>query len=177
MQYITFMSTSHDGRLPRDVGFDDESLSADAATRVRIYRLVILLAQHLRYLMDARLSEDGLTTQQAALLTIVGLIGAPSFSDAAAELVTSHQNVKQLAAALERKGFVQIVPDEHDGRVRRIQMTAKCRSYWNRRNPSDYDAVLEWFSPLTPGQASELFEHLLRVTNHVDALSRAAKEL
>ena len=52
-------------------------------------------AQRLRYLMDERMRADGLTTQQAALLTVVIALGRPSLTEAAAALGTTHQNVAQ----------------------------------------------------------------------------------
>jgi len=148
------------------LGLDEDEaalLGSDAATRIRTFRLIVLLAQELRTLMDQLLRADGLTTQQAALITVVEAIGAPSLSQAAAALGTTHQNAKQIATALERKGFLRIDPDEGDRRVRRLVTTAKSRSYWKRRSPSDYEHVLEWFGDLSEREAQALFELLLRV--------------
>jgi hypothetical protein len=39
------------------------------------------------------------------------LLGTPSLSQAAAALGTTHQNARQLADALQRKGFLQISTD------------------------------------------------------------------
>ena len=116
------------------------------AIRIRTFRLIIVLAQELRTLMDQRLRQDGLTTQQAALITVVDMAGAPSLSEAATFLGSTHQNVKQIAASLERKGFLRIVLDEHDGRVRRLETTAKSRRTWKRRSDADQRVVLDWFS-------------------------------
>jgi DNA-binding MarR family transcriptional regulator len=148
------------------LGLDDDEaarLGPDHATRIRTFRLILLLAQELRTLMDQRLRADGLTTQQAALITAVEAIGAPSLSQAAAALGSTHQNVKQIATALERKGFLRIDPDDGDRRVRRLVTTAKSRAYWRRRSPSDYEHVLTWFSDLSDDEAMTLFELLLRV--------------
>ena len=148
------------------LGLDEDEaalLGSDAATRIRTFRLIVLLAQELRTLMDQLLRADGLTTQQAALITVVEAIGAPSLSQAAAALGTTHQNAKQIATALERKGFLRIDPDEGDRRVRRLVTTAKSRSYWKRRSPSDYEHVLEWFAGLSEREAETLLELLLRV--------------
>src|SRR5258708_7257847 len=74
---------------------DEEAarLGSDGATRVRIFRLIVVLAQELRTLMDQRLRPDGLTTQQAALINVVEALGTPSLSQAAAALGTTHQNI------------------------------------------------------------------------------------
>jgi DNA-binding MarR family transcriptional regulator len=148
------------------LGLDEDEatlLGSDAATRIRTFRLVLVLAQRLRTLMDQRLQADGLTTQQAALITVVDAIGTPSLSQVASALSTTHQNAKQIAAALERKGFIRIAADATDRRVRRLVTTVKSRAYWERRSPDDYDVVLEWFSVLSETEAATLFELLLRV--------------
>jgi DNA-binding MarR family transcriptional regulator len=140
-----------------------ERLGPDHATRIGTFRLVVLLAQELRTLMDQLLRADGLTTQQAALITVVEAIGAPSLSEAAGALGTTHQNAKQIAVALERKGFLRIGTDDGDRRVRRLVATAKSRAYWKQRSPSDEEAVLRWFADLSEREAETLFELLLRV--------------
>jgi DNA-binding MarR family transcriptional regulator len=103
--------------LSPKLGLGDEDatrLGEDGATRIRTFRLIMLLAQELRTLMDQQLRPDRLTTQQAALITVVDAIGKPSLSQAAAALATTHQNVKQIADALARKGFLKIARDEQD---------------------------------------------------------------
>ena len=147
-------------------------LGEDGATRVATFRLIVLLAQELRTLMDQLLREDGLTTQQAALTSVVDALGAPSLSDTAQALGTTHQNAKQIAAALERKGFLRIAPDERDARVRRLRTTAKSRRHWKRRSPDDQQAVLEWFSGLDVDEARTLFELLSRVERRARAALR-----
>jgi DNA-binding MarR family transcriptional regulator len=119
--------------------------------------------------MDQLLREDGVTTQQAALITIVDAIGSPSLSQAASVFGTTHQNTRQIATALERKGLLRIVADEHDRRVRRLVTTAKSREIWERRSNADQQRVLEWFSSLGEDEARTLFELLLRLETRVQA--------
>ena len=85
------------------LGLDEDEaarVGLDRATRIRTFRLIVLLAQELRTLMDQLLRADKLTTQQAALITVVESIGAPSLSQTAAALGTIDQNAKQIATAL-----------------------------------------------------------------------------
>jgi DNA-binding MarR family transcriptional regulator len=144
---------------------DDEAerLGADTAVRIRTFRLIIVLAQQLRTLMDQRLRPDGLTTQQAALITVTDAMDAPALSQAALALGTTHQNIRQIADALERKGFLRVTPDDHDARIRRLHTTPRSRAYWQQRSASDQQHVLDWFSSLTEQEARTLFELLLRL--------------
>jgi len=162
------------------LGLSDEDaarLGQDGAVRIRTFRLIIVVAQELRTLMDQLLRPDGLTTQQAALITVADLLGTPSLSQAAAALGTTHQNARQLADALERKGFLQISTDQADARVRRLRTTAKSTSYWAGRSAADQQQVLDWFAGLTPAQAQTLFDLLAKVEHQARAaLRRPAAE-
>jgi DNA-binding MarR family transcriptional regulator len=131
---------------------------------VRAFRIALVLGQRLRYLMDDRLRADGLTTQQAALLTAVRALGEPSLTEAAAALGTTHQNSAQLVAALERKGMLRIEPDPADKRRRRLVPTESGARYWSERDADDEAEVARWFSALTPDELatwSALSERIL----------------
>lgn len=124
---------------------------------VQAFRLVIALAQELRTLMDQRLLPSGLTTQQVTLLSVIEIMGgSPTLTETARALAMSHQNVKQLAVALERKGFLEIVPDEHDGRSKRMQVTKKHRKFWAKRNPQDHACVADWLAGLDEAETETL---------------------
>lgn len=132
-------------------------------TRIRLFRLVLLMSQQMRTLMDQRLRPDGLTTQQAALLTIVESLGEPALSQVAAAMATTHQNARKVADALQRKGFLDISTDPHDARVRRLRTTTTHTAYWAARNKADHEAVTDWFADLDAGEVAMLFDMLMRV--------------
>jgi DNA-binding MarR family transcriptional regulator len=108
--------------------------------------------------MDERLRADGLTTQQAALLTVVIALGRPSLTEAAAALGTTHQNVAQVVSALQRKDFLRVEPDPVDRRRRLLVTTEANDLYWRSRDESDLDAVGEWFSTLSTAEIATLCE-------------------
>jgi DNA-binding MarR family transcriptional regulator len=140
--------------MPSDVyGLDPAS---PITPEVRAFRAVLLLAQRLRYLMDERLRPDGLTTQQAALLTAVIALDSPTLGAAAAALGTTHQNVAQLVAALSRKGLLTVEADPADRRRKRLVATPANAGYWRGRDAGDEAAVASWFSALTPAEVTTL---------------------
>ena len=150
-------------------------LGADTATRIRLFRLVLGTAQQLRTLMDERLRPDGLTTQQAAVITVVEAAGAPTLSAVASAIGTTHQNVKQLAVALERKGFLRIDVDPDDRRARRLRVTTASDRHWAERSEQTHRDVLEWFAELTPEEATTLFDLLARLRASVSAATAASR--
>ena len=92
----------------------------------------------------------------ATLITIAKEMGTPSMSEVAAVMSTSHQNIKQIALALERRGFVRIVQDAHDNRVRRLIVTAKNDRFWASRDADDAAAIAGWFSVLSDAELRRL---------------------
>jgi DNA-binding MarR family transcriptional regulator len=146
---------------------DEARLGPDGATRVRTFRLVLHLAQRMRMRMDTRLRADGLTTQQAALISFVDSLGTPSLSEVARELGTTHQNARQIADALERKGFLSIVADRADARVRRLHTTEGSQTYRRLRSEADQDHVVGWFDGLSEAEVMTLFDLLYRVTGNL----------
>lgn len=137
---------------------------ADAA---RCFRLISFVSQRLRYLLDQRLREAGLTTQQGFLLTVVGARQRPSLGEVAEVMSTTHQNVKQIAIALERKGMLSIVADESDGRVRRLEATDNAAKQWADRNAGDFQALDGWFSCLSREEQKLLANLLARLSNGI----------
>jgi DNA-binding MarR family transcriptional regulator len=119
---------------------------------IRAFRTTLTLAQKLRYAMDERLREDGLTTQQAALITVVVAAGKPSLAEAAAALGSTHQNVAQIVAALVRKDLLQVEADPADKRRKLLSATNHSTAYWKQRDQGDFAAVADWFGDLTPAE-------------------------
>jgi DNA-binding MarR family transcriptional regulator len=71
--------------------------------------------------------------------------------------------VKQVARALERKGFLCVELDAEDARMRRLIVTEKSRAYWRGRSADDQRAVVGWFSALPDHEAATLFELLSKL--------------
>jgi DNA-binding MarR family transcriptional regulator len=166
------MSTPPADPLAVDLGIGPEEearVGPDRAARLRLVRLVIVLAAHLRTAVDRQLAPDGLTTQQAAVVTVVRALGAPSLRDVARALSTTPQNVRQLVGPLVRKGFVRLRDDPADGRVKRLRSTAKCARYWAARDDRDHAELLALLADLPREEVERAVATLGRV------LARAAR--
>jgi DNA-binding MarR family transcriptional regulator len=142
---------------------EQRKVAGPDAEAVECFRLIALTGQRLRYLMDERLRADGLTTQQGFLLSVVGARRRPTFGEVAKAMSTTHQNVKQIAAALERKGMLSIVPDENDARARRLELTEASARYWHARDAGDFAAIGGWFAELDGDEQRELAGLLARL--------------
>jgi DNA-binding MarR family transcriptional regulator len=141
--------------------------AGDAGDAVRCFRLILYLGQRLRYLADRRLRGEGLTSQQGFLLTVVRMRGRPTLGEVAAAMSTTHQNVKQIAVALERKGMVRFVADEDDARVRRLAPTEAGERGWEDRNAGDFAAIADWFAGLSAGEQRQMAGLLGRLAGSI----------
>jgi len=122
----------------------------DPDRAVYAFRSLLLLTQRLRYLFDRRLDADGLSTSQAMLLTIAQQHAevAPTYTQLADAMATSHQNVAKLADGLQRRGFVEVRVDLDDRRARRVHVTDVARTYWAGRDDEDFAYVRSLFATL-----------------------------
>ena len=57
---------------------------------------------------------------------------SPTINELSEVMASSHQNVKQILLKLEKKGFIEMIPDERDRRKQRIVITEKCNDFCRR---------------------------------------------
>jgi DNA-binding MarR family transcriptional regulator len=135
---------------------------------IQLFRLVVGIGLRLRTLMDQRLAEIGLTTQQAALLTLASAASpAATLQELADALGCTHQNARQLVDALARKGLVEVVADPADRRVRRIRCTSSVEALFVDRDAADAAAIRAWFGALSDDELATAAELLGRVPSRL----------
>lgn len=131
---------------------------------IQLFRLLVALGLRLRTKMDQRLAEVGLTTQQAAVLTLVAAApGAPTLGEVGRQLGTSHQNVRQVVDVLVRKGLLEVIPDPHDRRARRLRSTAEVSRLFAGREAEDEAEVRRWLGALSEDEMRVAVGLLMRV--------------
>lgn len=160
------MTPSH--KLIHQLSDSEAATAGKTADAVRNFRLILFCGQRLRTLLDERLREAGLTTQQGVMLSIVRTSALPSLGEVAMAMATSHQNAKQIASVLERKGMLEIVPDKSDRRTRRLKPTAAGRRGWQSRDAGDFEAIGAWFSGLSRPEQKSLHRLLDKLAATID---------
>lgn len=146
-----------------------DGVDTPQANRVRAFRLLLHGGSRLRGLLDRVLAPSGVTAQQGALLSWIHAQPAPpTLTEVARGLGMTHQNVKQIVLALQRKGFLDLQVDTQDRRVRRLQLTARHHAFWQQRNPDDFAAVQTWLAAWTDDDVEQVLQLLLRLHRHLD---------
>jgi DNA-binding MarR family transcriptional regulator len=144
--------------LQSALGFtaDDAAVAGDRLPAVMAFRLMTAAAARLKRQLDEAMADSGLTSQQGFLLTLIRQLGAPRLSDVAQAMGSSHQNVKQIAAALAAKGMVELRPDPDDRRATRLVLVEGALTRWQDRRDADYDTVAAGFARLSPAELADL---------------------
>lgn len=96
-----------------------------------VFGSLFVTANLLETLLDRAFAPYGITVKQWLLLiTITSLFAEPpTVKQVAGAMGTSHQNVKQVALNLEKRGFLRLVKDVKDARVTRLVTTEACRAF------------------------------------------------
>jgi len=73
----------------------------------------------------------------------------PTLKELSDILGSSHQNVKQILLKLEKKGFIEFIPDETDKRKQLILLTDKCRSFCEKNDDASSVIMKKMFGGIS----------------------------
>lgn len=99
-----------------------------------VFGATMLVANKLNTLMDREMSQFDMTTKQWFLVAIIENLfdNPPTINEVAKAMGYSHQNIKQIALNLEKKGFLVMEKDKKDGRATRLKLTEKNYLFWEK---------------------------------------------
>lgn len=125
---------------------------------VEAFERLLILSHKVEVAMDRLLRQDQLTAKQFQMIATIEkrFSSPPSIREVAQEIGTSHQNIKQLALQLEKRGYLDILRDENDRRVLRLRLTQKNAEYWKTKAPEHLQFMMELFVSLDDQELKEL---------------------
>lgn len=139
---------------------------------------LFLLSRRFEYITDQILKKDGLTTKQLLFLITISSRASPeppSISQIADILCTGHQNVKQIATQLDKKGFIKMVRDEHDKRRWLLTTTKKNQDYWDSKAQEHTAAMFSLFRSLTQKEVQDFYNLLLKLYENTEEIYTQAR--
>jgi DNA-binding MarR family transcriptional regulator len=110
------------------------------------------------------------------IVVATGFKTPPSIQEVAEAMSTTHQNVKQVAAGLERGGFMTLERDPDNRRIIRLKVTEKCFAVFKSREESDVKTILYMFENLTDDEMKALFNIIAKMEHRADELYGGAKK-
>ena len=149
--------------------------SMSESTKMKVFDTfakIFLLNNKLQYIIDKELQKDLLTTKQFLLIAAIekGFDNPPSVKEVAYALGTSHQNIKQIANQLQRKGFIAMEKDPDDRRVTRLKVTEKNRRYWDSKAGEHEEVVFGLFSFLNEEEISIFHSTINKMLSSLDEI-------
>jgi DNA-binding MarR family transcriptional regulator len=142
--------------------------------------MVFIIEQRWSYIIEKELEPDGITAKQWLMLVMIGagFKTPPSIQEVADAMSTSHQNVKQVAAGLEKRGFMTLERDEKNKRIIRLKVTDKGHGLFKKREENDIKALYSLFENLRDDEMKALFNIMAKMEQQAQALygeSKAAR--
>ncbi len=140
--------------------------------------MVFLIEQRWRYVVEKEMEPDGITAKQWLMAIVVanGFKTPPSIQEVADAMSTTHQNVKQIADGMEKRGFMRLWRDEKNKRIIRMQVTDKCLALFKGREEKDVQSIFSIFENLTDEELASLFNIIAKVEHRANQLYEGAKK-
>lgn len=93
---------------------------------------ILVVANRMDTLIERDLLKFGVTSKQWFLCVVIEnrFDTPPTIKQVAKEMGSSHQNVKQVALKLEKKGLLRLVKDKRDARATRLVLTPESKEFW-----------------------------------------------
>jgi len=99
-----------------------------------LYGSIFILSNRIDTLLQREFNRFDITTKQWFLSVIIDNLfdKPPTMKEAAKEMGSSHQNVKQVALKLEQKGLLILEKDKRDARATRLKLTDDSYEFWEK---------------------------------------------
>ncbi len=111
-----------------------------------IFGALFVVANRVDTLLEREFKKFDITTKQWFLSVVIDNLFdcPPTIKDAAREMGSSHQNVKQVALKLEQKGLLVLEKDEKDSRAIRLRLAENSVDFWKslRAESADFMGAL-----------------------------------
>ena len=102
--------------------------------RKYLFGSIFILSNRMDTLLQREFNRFDITTKQWFLSVIIDNLFdiPPTMKEAAKEMGSSHQNVKQVALKLEQKGLLILEKDKRDARATRLKLTDDSYEFWEK---------------------------------------------
>lgn len=142
----------------------------DVSKQAFIYAAIYLLSNRLQTLGDKL--DPTISSKQWLLLAAISQFGdtPPNLGDIAGGFGVSRQNVKKMAAILERRGYLRFEKDKDDLRSMQLILTDQCIEYFNSREQRDNEYIECIFNDIDDRTLSGLYDGMKKLIENIDTL-------
>jgi len=156
----------------------DKNKASTIPDDAMIFGLLLIISNKMNTLLERELKEFDVTTIQWFLAeTIHSLFDSPpTIKEAARQMGSSHQNIKQVALKLQQKGLLVLEKDRKDARITRLRPTELSSVFWNRTDPKGSLFRQRMFKEVEKSETSLLREVLMKILFNLTEIENAAIE-
>ena len=136
-----------------------------------LFLLGVLSAFDNRYQAKADSFFVDISWKQFFAIICINLCKEPPTLKELAEIMgSSHQNVKQILMKLEKKGYVQILPDQTDKRKQRIVLTEKTRAFCEEHEEGSQRIVGKIFEGIDPRDIGVTINTIMQMEKNLEEI-------
>lgn len=148
-------------------------MMSDIDKRKFIFGILFYLPNKLQVILDKNLADYDITAKQWFLTIIIEQFGdnPPTISEVAEVMNSTHQNVKQIALKLEKKGFLLLEKDQKDRRITRLKLTEKCFSFWESHHNESVRFLMELFAGFKEEEIDSMYHNLNKLYEKIGKIN------
>lgn len=115
---------------------------------------LLIVANKLDKILDRELKIFDITSKQFLMSAIIDTLfeEPPTLKKLACEMGSSHQNIKQVALKLEKKGLIEFEKDDNDRRVTRIRMSEDGYEFWESTHQKGHQFTESTFAGINQAE-------------------------
>lgn len=140
-----------------------------------VYGMLFAVSNRIQTFGDEQLKD--ITMKQHFMMIVLGLYGekSPTLSELADAVGCSYQNIKRMAANLEKNNYVSIVEDDQDKRKRHIKMTDKFPKMGEENRKMTLTFMEGLYSGISDEELDSMVSILKRMENNIKQMSGGDK--
>lgn len=146
----------------------------DIPTQPYIFGTLFMVANQIDTMLERELNPHGVTTKQWFMSVVITSLfeQPPTIMEVAKMMGSSHQNIKQVALRLEKKGLLKLAKDPDDARVTRLVMTEYSHKFWGQTDEAGRQFMENLFSGLSGKDMENMRAALNCMLNNIDQMDR-----
>lgn len=119
---------------------------------------------------------EEITCKQFFLFACMTLFDeSPTANEMAEVMGCSRQSVKEILNSLEKKGFVQMIPDDYDKRKKRIMITKEADILRDKYVTKEFDFIDGLYDGVSEDEIKETYRVISRMENNLKKMGENKK--
>lgn len=139
-----------------------------------LFGFIFVAANRMNTLLEREFKRFDVTTKQWFLSIVIDNLfdQPPTIKEAAREMGSSHQNVKQIALKLEQKGLLILEKDRNDARAVRLRLTERSRDFWGNLRQEGTAFTQDLFRGVSPDDLKAARRAMQKVMDNLQTMDK-----